>query len=311
MLDFALIGAGGYVAPRHMRAIRDTGNRIVACLDKTDSVGVIDSYFPDADFFVEFERFDRHIDLLRRKGRGPEYTSVCSPNYLHDAHVRFALRSGSHAICEKPLVLNPWNLDGLLEAEKSSGRTVNSILQLRLHPSIRALKLKVSYFTSRGHWYFVSWKGDAEKSGGLATNIGVHFFDMLHFVFGAVQDIRLHYSTPSTMAGYVEYQRARVRWLLSVDADNLPTAAVEKDLRTYRSLTMNGDEIEFSGGFTDLHTESYKEILAGNGFGIEANRSAVETVSTIRHLTPIGLSGDYHPMLKEIAGKKSAPGSGY
>ena len=323
MLDFALIGAGGYVAPRHMRAIRDTGNRIVACLDKTDSVGIIDSYFPEADFFVEFERFDRHIDLLNRKGKGPEYTSVCSPNYLHDAHVRFALRSGSHAICEKPLVLNPWNLDGLLEAEKGSGRTVSSILQLRLHPSIKALKQKVadanvdrydidlSYFTSRGHWYFVSWKGDVEKSGGLATNIGVHFFDMLHFVFGAVQDIRLHYSTPSTMAGYVEYERARVRWLLSVDADNLPKIAVENGLRTYRSLTMNGDEIEFSGGFTDLHTESYKEILAGNGFGIEANRSAVETVSTIRHLTPIGLAGDYHPMLKEIAGNKSSPRSGY
>ena len=323
MLDFALIGAGGYVAPRHMRAIRDTGNRIVACLDKTDSVGIIDSFFPQADFFVEFERFDRHIDLLRRKGEGPDYISICSPNYLHDAHVRFALRSGSHAICEKPLVLNPWNLDGLLEAERNSGRTVSSILQLRLHPSIKALKEKaaernaekydidLSYFTSRGHWYFVSWKGDIEKSGGLATNIGVHFFDMLHFVFGAVQDIRLHYSVPSTMAGYIEYEKARVRWLLSIDADNLPRVAVEEGLRTHRSLTMNGEEIEFSGGFADLHTESYREILAGNGFGIEANRSAIETVSTIRHLTPIGLTGDYHPLLKEITGKKMSVRTGY
>ena len=232
MFDFALIGAGGCVAPRHMRAIRDTGNRFVTCLGKTDSVGIIDSYFPQADFFIEFERFDRHIDLLRRKGKALDHTSISSPNYLHDAHVRLALRSGSHAICEKPLVLNPWNLDGLLDAEKSSGRRVSSILQLRLHPSIKALKEKVadarieeydidlSYCTSRGYWYFVSWKGDVEKSGGLATNIGVHFFDMLHFVFGAVQDICVHYVTPSTIAGYIEYEKVRVRWLLSVDEDS-------------------------------------------------------------------------------------------
>lgn len=313
MRKFALIGAGGYVAPRHMRAIHDTGNALIACLDKNDSVGIVDSYFPEADFFTEFERFDRHIDLLRRNEKGIDYTSICSPNYLHDAHVRFALRSGSDAICEKPLVLNPWNLDGLLEAERESGHSVYTILQLRLHPAIRSLRRKIekmndtkhdidlTYVTSRGHWYFVSWKGDVAKSGGLATNIGVHFFDMLHFVFGAVQSVILHYSSPATMAGYLEYDRARVRWLLSVDSDNLPAAAKEKGVSTYRSLTIDGEEVEFSTGFTDLHTESYKQILAGSGFGIEQNRTAIETVSAIRHAKAVGLKGDYHPMASEAA----------
>ena len=322
MIDFALIGAGGYIAPRHMRAIHDTGNRLVTFLDKHDSVGIIDSYFPEADFFTEFERFDRHIDLHRRQGNTIDFMSICSPNYLHDAHVRFTLRSGSNAICEKPLVLNPWNLDGLLEVERESGLSVYTILQLRLHPAIRALKAKIAespdrkhdidltYITSRGHWYFVSWKGDVSKSGGLATNIGVHFFDMLHFVFGAIQDNRVHYSTPETMAGYLEYEQARVRWLLSVDSKNLPSAAVTRDLRTYRSITIDGEEIEFSGGFTDLHTQSYKEILAGNGYGIEENRTAVETVATIRHAKPLGLEGDYHPMLADIVARGPNPVGG-
>ena len=313
VLDFALIGAGGYVAPRHMKAIREAGHRVVACLDKNDSVGIIDSYFPDADFFVEFERFDRHLDLLRRKGMGPQYTSICSPNYLHDAHVRFALRSDSHAICEKPLVLNPWNLDGLKEAESNSGRTVSTILQLRLHPAILALRERVSklpdekhdidltYLTSRGHWYFVSWKGDVAKSGGLATNIGVHFFDMLFYVFGAMQDVRVHYASATTVAGFIEFEKARVRWILSVDAKALPKKAVESGQKTYRCITIDEEEFEFSEGFTDLHTESYKRILAGEGFGIEDNRPAIEIVSAIRHLQPIGLTGDYHPLLADVA----------
>lgn len=309
---FAMIGAAGYIAPRHMKAIKDTGNDLIAALDKNDSVGIIDSFFPDADFFTEFERFDRHIDKLRRAGRGVDYVPICSPNYLHDSHMRFALRAGADAICEKPLVLNPWNIDGLLDIEKDTGRKVNTILQLRVHPSIIALREKVqtenrptkhevdlTYITSRGHWYLQSWKGDNKKSGGIATNIGVHFYDMLHFIFGGLQDNVVHYRDDTMAAGYLEYEKARVRWFLSVDYRYVPESAKAQGQRTYRSITVDGEEIEFSGGFTDLHTRSYEEILAGRGFGLEENRVAIETVSHIRNATPAGLTGDYHPFLKE------------
>lgn len=311
--DFVLVGAAGYVAPRHMKAIKDTGNRLVAALDVSDSVGVIDSYFPNADFFTEFERFDRHVDLLHRQGDAIDFVSICSPNYLHDAHMRFALRSGADAICEKPLVLNPWNLDGLLDVEKDTGKSVNTILQLRLHPSIIELKRKIesspqdtlhdvdlTYITSRGHWYGISWKGNEKKSGGIASNIGVHFFDMLHFVFGTLRKNTLHYVSDTMAAGYLEYDRARVRWFLSVNSDHLPDAAKEAAQRTYRSITVDGREVEFSGGFTDLHTVSYQQILDGQGFGLEDSRAAVETVSSIRHMQPVGLTGDYHPYLNKL-----------
>lgn len=310
---FALIGAAGYIAPRHMKAIKDTGNDLVAALDKNDSVGIIDSYFPDADFFTEFERFDRHIDKLRRAngGQAVDYVSICSPNYLHDSHMRFALRSGADAICEKPLVLNTWNIDGLLDIENDTGRKVSTILQLRVHPSIIALREKVrsgnrntkhevdlTYITSRGHWYLQSWKGDVKKSGGIATNIGVHFYDMLHFVFGDLQDNVVHHSDQTMAAGYLEYEKARVRWFLSVDYKYVPESAKSQGQRTYRSITVDGQEIEFSDGFTDLHTRSYQEILAGRGFGLEENRVAIATVSHIRNAMPVGLVGDYHPFLK-------------
>jgi UDP-N-acetyl-2-amino-2-deoxyglucuronate dehydrogenase len=314
MPNFALIGAAGYVAPRHMKAVRDTENNLVAALDPSDSVGVIDSYFPDAHFFTEFERFDRHIDKLRRSnsGRTVDYVSICSPNYLHDSHVRFALRSGADAVCEKPLVLNPWNIDGLQAMEKDTGRKVHTILQLRLHPSILALRDKVAaenasqkhevdltYITSRGRWYLQSWKGDVHKSGGIATNIGVHFYDMLHFIFGDLQENIVHYASETKAAGYLEYEKARVRWFLSVDYADVPEEAKSQGQRTFRSITVDGEEIEFSGGFTDLHTRTYEEILAGNGFGLEANRIAIQTVSDIRNMEPKGLVGDYHPFLKE------------
>lgn len=313
MTNFAIIGAAGYIAPRHMQAIKATKSRLVAALDPNDSVGIIDSYFPDADFFTEFERFDRHIDKLRRSNHEQkvDYISICSPNYLHDSHMRFALRSGADAICEKPLVLNPWNIDGLLDIEKDTGRKVNTILQLRVHPSIVALREKVqsenkdtkhevdlTYITSRGHWYLQSWKGDEKKSGGIATNIGVHFYDMLHFIFGALQENVVHHSDDTMAAGYLEYEKARVRWFLSVDYKYVPESAKAQGQRTYRSITVDGEEIEFSGGFTDLHNRSYEEILAGRGFGLEENRVAIETVSHIRNAPPLGLSGDYHPFLK-------------
>jgi len=316
MKHFALVGAAGYIAPRHMHAIKQTGNELIAALDPSDSVGVIDSYFPDADFFTEFERFDRHIDKLHRANdeRRVHYVSICSPNYLHDSHVRFALRSGADAICEKPLVLNPWNIDGLLEIERATGNRVNTILQLRLHPSIRELRERVrserratkhevdlAYVTSRGHWYLQSWKGDAKKSGGIATNIGVHFFDMLHFIFGALQENVVHHSSDTKAAGYLEYENARVRWFLSIDVEDVPAAQREAGQRTYRSITVDGNEIEFSGGFTDLHVRSYEEILAGRGFGLEDNRTAIETVAGIRKGASGNRGGDVHPFLKAAA----------
>ncbi|OXR48840.1 oxidoreductase [Pusillimonas sp. T2] len=314
MKNFALIGAAGYIAPRHMQAIKATGNNLVAALDPNDSVGIIDSHFPSADFFTEFERFDRHIDKLRRAndGRQVDYVSICSPNYLHDSHMRFALRAGADAICEKPLVLNPWNIDGLQEIEQDTGRKVSTILQLRVHPSIVALREKVrsqpkdtkrdvdlTYITSRGRWYLQSWKGDAKKSGGIATNIGVHFFDMLHYIFGELQESVVHANAETHAAGYLEYEHARVRWFLSVDYMDVPAAQREQGQRTYRSITVDGDEIEFSGGFTDLHTRSYEEILAGRGFGLEENRVAIATVSSIRNAALATLQADYHPFLKK------------
>jgi UDP-N-acetyl-2-amino-2-deoxyglucuronate dehydrogenase len=313
--NFALIGAAGYIAPRHMQAIKATGNHLVAALDPNDSVGILDSHFPDADFFTEFERFDRHIDKLRRAGdpQRVDYVSVCSPNYLHDSHMRFALRSNADAICEKPIVLNPWNIDGLQEIERDTGGRINTILQLRVHPAIMQLRERVAaerdvrkhdvdltYITSRGRWYVQSWKGDVRKSGGIATNIGVHFFDMLHFVFGALQRNVVHYLSGTKAAGYLEYQRARVRWFLSVDFEDVPAQAAGAGQRTYRSITVDGEEIEFSGGFTDLHVRSYEEILAGRGFGLEENRTAIKTVAAIRSATPAALSGDYHPFLRNL-----------
>lgn len=315
MKNFTLIGAAGYVAPLHMKAIKQTGNELIAAFDPSDSVGIIDSYFPDADFFTEFERFDRHIDMLRRRNdhKAIDFVSICSPNYLHDSHIRFALRSNADAICEKPIVLNHWNIDALQAIEKDTGRKVHTVLQLRLHPAIIALKKQVqespvntkfdidlAYITSRGKWYFYSWKGDEKKSGGVATNVGVHFYDMLHFIFGKVVDNKLHYRDKSKAAGYIEYEKARVRWFLSVDINDLPPETAAKGQRTFRLLTMNGKEVEFSDGFADLHTRVYENILEGNGFSLEENRVAIETVGSIRTQQPLGLTGDYHPFLKKI-----------
>ncbi|MGB3900564.1 MAG: Gfo/Idh/MocA family oxidoreductase [Mesorhizobium sp.] len=313
MKNIALIGAAGYIAPRHMQAIKETGNNLAAAYDPSDSVGIIDSSFPDAHFFTEFERFDRHIDKLRRSAQTIDLISICSPNYLHDAHARFALRSGADAICEKPLVLNPWNIDGLAEIERDTGRRINTILQLRLHPAIIALREKVlkerrdtkydvdlTYITSRGRWYLQSWKGDEKKAGGIATNIGVHFFDMLHFVFGALQANVVHHSSLTKAAGYLEYEHARVRWFLSIDIEDVPAAVRLSGQRTYRSITVDGDELEFSGGFTGLHTRSYEEILAGRGFGLEENRAAIEAVATIRTAEPMRSTGETHPLLTKV-----------
>jgi UDP-N-acetyl-2-amino-2-deoxyglucuronate dehydrogenase len=313
---FALIGAAGFVAPRHMKAIAETGNQLAAALDPNDSVGVIDSYFPEAAFFTEFERFDRHAEKLIRKEQGVEYVSICSPNYLHDAHIRFALRIKADAICEKPLVLNPWNLDALAEIEKKHDCRVWNILQLRLHPDIMALKEQVlkeitenpnrtydidlTYLTSRGRWYFVSWKGALEKSGGIATNIGVHFFDMLTWIFGPVRQNQVHLHRPDMAAGYLELANARVRWFLSVNPDFLPDEVYATGQRTYRSIKVNGEEIEFSGGFTDLHTKSYKEILSGRGFGMESSRASIDIVHFIRHAEASGLTGEYHPFCRKV-----------
>lgn len=310
MKHFALIGAAGYIAPRHMTAIRETGNQLDAVMDPNDSVGIIDSFFPNAEFFTEFERFDRHIDKIRRLGEGVDFVSICSPNYLHDSHIRFALRSEADAICEKPLVLNPWNIDGLSEIEQITGQKISTILQLRVHPDIIELKEKVqkeskdskyevdlSYVTSRGNWYLRSWKGDPKKSGGIATNIGVHFFDMLNFVFGNLQDMLVHLNEDTRASGYLEYQHARVRWFLSIDENDLPTRALKQGKRTFRSITVNNAEIEFSGGFGELHTRSYEEILKGRGFGLEDNRSAIETVARIRKAV-LDHGGEKHPFIQ-------------
>ena len=310
--NFALIGAAGYIAPRHLKAIQDTDNTLIAALDKFDSVGIMDQYFPKADFFTEFERFDRHLEKLKRhQNIRLDYVSICSPNYLHDAHIRMALRSGAHAICEKPIVLNPWNIDALAAIEKESAGNIYTILQLRLHSAIVALKAKVAseakqgkydidltYITSRGRWYDNSWKGDESKSGGIATNIGVHFYDMLSWIFGGVKTNITHIHTHDRAAGYLEFERARVRWFLSINYDVLPNDIKSKGQRTYRSIEIEGEELEFSGGFTDLHTKVYEGILSGQGYGLEDARQSIEIVHDIRSSEPIGLKGDYHPLAK-------------
>ena len=315
--NFALIGAAGYIAPRHMKAIKETNNILVATLDKYDGIGIIDSFFPEANFFTEFERFDRFVDKYRRdSGKKIDYIAITSPNYLHDSHIRFALRSGANAICEKPLVLNPHNIDQLKIIEQESGKKVYNILQLRLHPSIIALKKKISqelqenphkvydidltYLTSRGKWYFQSWKGDITKSGGIASNIGVHFYDMLCWIFGDVEQNIVHLKTPDTNAGYFKLKNATVRWFLSLNYNYIPEDIKESGARTYRSITIDGKEIEFSGGFSDLHTRSYEEILKGNGFGLDEAYGSIKTVSSIRNLKPIGLKGEYHPFCEKV-----------
>ena len=309
---FALIGAAGYIAPRHMKAIKDTGHELVAALDPSDSVGIIDSYFPNADFFTEFERFDRHIDKLRRKGGKLDYVTICSPNYLHDAHIRFALRNRAHAICEKPVVLNPWNLDPLREIEQETGCRVFTIQQLRLHPALRQLKsaadassdkpsdVNVTYISPRGHWYRTSWKGDVSKSGGISTNIGLHLFDAVAWIWGPVRESIVHVNRDDCAAGVLHLARARVRWFLSINADHLAAVRKNHSCRTYRSMTVNGEELEFSDGFGDLHTDSYREILAGRGFGLDVAREAIQTVHQIRNAPVADLKGEHHEMCEAI-----------
>ncbi len=356
-MNFALIGTAGYIAPRHLKAIKETGNNLVAAVDKFDSVGILDSYFPEASFFTEFERFDRHVEVLRRsgmtvtkgtsgrggegeteprrdgetemmqgvqvetlhatssshtgQGRQVDYVTICTPNYLHDAHIRFGLRVGADVICEKPLVLNPWNIEALSTIEKESGKKVFNIFQLRLHPSIIALKNRISegpiakiydldltYITSRGNWYYTSWKGDVSKSGGIATNIGVHFYDMLGWVFGGVKENIVHVASHDRVSGFLQFEKARVRYFLSINEETLPTAIRDTGKRTYRLLEMDGEEIEFSEGFTDLHTESYRQILAGNGFPLLEAMPSIQLVHDIRHAIPVGLKGEYHPFAR-------------
>lgn len=311
MKNFALIGAAGYVAPRHLQAVVDTGNNLVAALDRSDSVGILDRFFPETRFFTEFERFDRHAEKLRRQDEAKwiHYVSIASPNYLHDAHIRFALRISADAICEKPLVLNPWNSDALLDLEKETGRRVYNVLQLRLHPKIIALRDKIAaekangkydieltYITSRGRWYDVSWKGDVQKSGGVATNIGIHFFDMLLWIFGPLQAQVVHVSEGRKTAGFFELEKARVKWFLSLDQADLPEEARRNGKCTFRSLKLNGEEFEFSDGFTDLHTKVYRDVLAGGGFGIRDARPSIDLAHQIRTAAPAGLKGEYHPL---------------
>jgi len=311
MKNFGLIGAAGYIAPRHMKAIKDTKNLITVALDRFDSVGIIDQYFPEAKFFVEPERFDRFLFKTKSTENKVDYISICSPNYLHDAHIRLALRNDAHAICEKPLVLNPWNIRALEELEKETGKKIYNILQLRLHPSIYELKKKIdqgpndkiydidlSYLTSRGNWYNISWKGDLNKSGGIATNIGVHFFDMLTWIFGEVKNNIIHFLEKDKAAGFLELKKARVRWFLSINKSYIPKKIQEQGSQTYRSIIINGKEIEFSGGFTDLHTLSYEQILLGNGFDLKQALPSIKLVHDIRNSIPIGLKGDYHPFCK-------------
>jgi len=313
--NFAVIGVGGYIAPRHLNAINESGNRVVAALDKHDSVGILDSYFPDAEFFTEFERFDRHVEKLRRLGEDSRihYISICSPNYLHDAHIRFALRVHAHPICEKPLVINPWNVDALEELEKDYGKKIYCVLQLRLHPAIMSLKeqiqkepsskrhvIDLTYITSRGRWYFNSWKGDQEKSGGIATNIGIHFFDMLMWIFGDVRYHELHHSDPTRMAGFLKLDKADVRWFLSVNRTDLPEQSGGKS--TYRSMTVDDQEIEFSEQFADLHTLVYRDILSGGGFGIEEVRPSINLVHILRYSAAHPAeNGRRHPLLSALA----------
>lgn len=316
MKNFALIGAAGYVAPRHFRAIKDTGNQCIAALDKSDSVGIIDSYFPNASFFTEFERFDRHLEKMRRKKNSIDYLSVCTPNYLHDAHIRFGLRQDADVICEKPLVLNPWNVEALQEAELETGKSIFTILQLRLHPTIIQLKKQIeaapvdqhfevdlTYITSRGKWYYASWKADEPKAGGIATNIGIHFFDMLQWIFGAVKENIVHLHTHDRAAGRLELSRATVKWFLSINASTLPEEVKAKNQRTYRSIKINDKELEFSHGFTDLHTASYQKILLGEGFSLADASNAIQIAYDVRQSSPIELKGKYHSFAEKQLAK--------
>ena len=311
-LNFALLGAAGFVAPRHMKAIAQTGNVLVAAVDPHDSVGVIDQYFPDAAFFTEVERFDRFLEKRRRTSEAERvhYLSICSPNYLHDAHVRLALRVGAHAICEKPLVISPWNLDQLAALEQEYGRRVYTVMQLRLLPQLQAFKAEIAnareradveltYITARGRWYDVSWKGVPEKSGGLALNIGAHFFDLLIWLYGPPSASHVFLSRPTKMSGIFELERARVRWFLSVDREDLPAQAREAGRSAYRSLTTNGREIDFSDGFPDLHTEVYRDVLAGGGFSIDDVRPSIQLAYDIRTATPVAPTRDAHRLLRQ------------
>jgi len=310
MKNFAITGVAGYIAPRHLQAIKDTGNQLVAAVDPNDSVGILDKYFPDVSFFTEFERFDRHLEKLRREisQEKVDYVAICSPNNLHDAHIRLALRIGAHAICEKPLVLNPWNLDALQELEQETSARVFTVLQLRVHPALLELKQKLSkgksnhkhevvlsYITSRGLWYYFSWKGMIEKSGGIATNIGIHFFDFLMWLFGDVQSSVLHIKDSKRMSGFMELKNANVKWFLSTDRNDLPEETSQKGISTFRSITVDGEEIQFSEGFTDLHTRVYEETLKGNGFGIDDARPSIILVQKLRSANTINDIDNIHP----------------
>jgi UDP-N-acetyl-2-amino-2-deoxyglucuronate dehydrogenase len=315
MQNFALIGIAGYIAPRHLQAIKETNNNLVAAMDSHDSVGILDKYFPEVSFFTEFERFDRHAEKLKR---GPDdsrinYVTICSPNFLHDAHIRFALRIGADAICEKPLVLNPWNLDALEELESVYERKVNTILQLRVHPALIQLRESLSnnrnkskkevtltYIASRGLWYHFSWKGVKEKSGGIATNIGIHFFDLLMWLFGDVQNSEVYYSDTSKIGGFLELKNANVKWFLSIDKNDLPRKTVEDKKQTFRSITVDGEEIQFSEGFTDLHTKVYERTLAGNGFGISEARPSIKLAYDIRTALIVPKTENMHPNIKKV-----------
>lgn len=309
MKNFGIIGVGGYIAPRHLKAIKETGNNLVVALDKSDSVGIMDSYFPQCSFYTEYERFDRFVEKIKHTKDKLDYVSVCTPNYLHDSHIRFGLRAGADVICEKPLVLNPWNIEALQKMEEQTGKKVYNILQLRLHPAIiewknmidngpkdKVYDVDLTYITSRGLWYYTSWKGDSSKSGGVATNIGVHFYDMLSWIFGSIKENIVHIYEHDRAAGLLLFERARVRYFMSINADTLPKQAVEQGKRTYRKMEMDGKEIEFSDGFTELHTESYKKILAGEGFGLDQAYQSIKIVHDIRNTRAIGLKGDYHPL---------------
>lgn len=309
MKNFGIIGVGGYIAPRHLKAIKETGNNLIVALDKNDSVGIMDSYFPQCSFYTEYERFDRFVEKIKHTEDKLDFVTVCTPNYLHDSHIRFGLRAGADVICEKPLVLNPWNIDALQKMEEQTGRKVYNILQLRLHPAIiewknmvdngpkdKVYDVDLTYITSRGLWYYTSWKGDSSKSGGVATNIGVHFYDMLSWIFGSIKENIVHIYEHDRAAGLLLFEKARVRYFMSINADTLPKQAVEQGKRTYRKMEMDGKEIEFSDGFTELHTESYKKILAGEGFGLDQAYQSIKIVHDIRNTRPIGLKGDYHPL---------------
>ncbi len=311
MKNFALIGTGGYIAPRHLRAIKDTGNDLVAAYDPFDSVGIMDSFFPDCSFFVDNSQFDRYCSKVKGTDKNIDWVAITTPNYTHDTYIRYGMRIGANVICEKPLVLNPHNIDALMEIEKETGCQAYTILQLRLHDSIIALKKKIeegpkdkvhevdlTYITSRGSWYYTSWKGDIQKSGGIASNIGVHFYDMLSWVFGDVKENIVHVMSHDRVSGFLQFEKARVRYFLSINADHLPENAVQGEKKTYRTIMIDGEEFEFSEGFTELHTKSYEHILGGEGFRISEARKCIEIVSDIRHANPVGLKGDYHPLAK-------------